>query len=47
MLTGIAGSTGLGVVSDFIISSDFGVIQSVDVLPVLGVDMAVEGEGVD
>jgi hypothetical protein len=46
-LTGIAESTELGVISDFIISSDLGVIQSVDVLPVLGVDLAVEGEVVD
>lgn len=47
VLTGIAESTELGVISDFIISSDLGVIQSVDVLPVLGVDLAVEGEVVD
>ena len=47
VLTGFTESTELGVISDFIISSDFGVIQSVDVLPVLGVDLAVEGEVVD
>jgi len=46
-LTGIAESTELEVISDFIISSDFGVIQSVDVLPVFGVDLAVEEEDVD